>query len=204
MSSISRYILGQLLLTFILMLTGITLILALTIMAREGIRQGLGLMAIMQLLPYALPSALRFRSARHDPHGHVQCVWGVWRQKMRSSQSRPWESRQRSCCYLRLVWPLWSALGVIWLNDIAVTWGADGMRRVFAESVEGVVFRLLRTQRHFNNEHFSIHVKAIHGHKLISPTVVLRGNDPVTVVAREAEPKDELRRSYAEYLSDGL
>ena len=57
---ITRYVLFQLLATFIVSLVGISVVMVVSIMAKEGLQQGLGIEAVLRLLPYAFPLALRF------------------------------------------------------------------------------------------------------------------------------------------------
>jgi lipopolysaccharide export system permease protein len=86
------------------------------------------------------------------------------------------------------------SLGMIWLNDVAITWGASGMQTVIAESVEEVVFRLLKTERSFRNKHIEIYVKQVRGRTLIEPRLkVRRGDYEIIAHAREAELETDLQ-----------
>jgi lipopolysaccharide export system permease protein len=58
LSLLSRYILSELLKVFLVTLLGMTLVLLLAVIAQEAIRQGLGLLPILRLVPYFLPNAL--------------------------------------------------------------------------------------------------------------------------------------------------
>jgi len=192
MPRITRYVLFQLLATFIVSLVGISVVMVVSIMAKEGMQQGLGIEAALRLLPYAFPLALRFSvpatmlMATCSVFGHMSADNEVI--AIKSLGITP-----RVILRPALALAFCMSLAMIWLNDVAVTWGADGMRRVFAESVEEVVFRLLRTQKSYTNKHFSINVTSVQGRKLIQPTLVLRtGGDTKTIVAREAELRTDL------------
>jgi lipopolysaccharide export system permease protein len=79
---------------------------------------------------------------------------------------------------------------VIWLNDIAVSWGRTGAKRVILESVEQIAYGMLRTHKAYATKRFSISVRAVEGQRLIKPTVTLHLNDngpAMHVVAEEAE-----------------
>ena len=73
-----------------------------------------------------------------------------------------------------LLWPAWilafglSLVGV-WLTDLAFSWGAVGAQRVVIHSVEEIVYGMLRTQRSYANQRFSIIVKDVQDRKLIRP-----------------------------------
>jgi lipopolysaccharide export system permease protein len=94
-----------------------------------------------------------------------------------------------------LIWPtlvlatLVSFAGV-YINDLAVSWGMEGARRVVVESLEDVVYGQLKMHRTFSNGGFSIIVRGVEGRKLIQPTLVIEasGDRPaVTIRAKEAE-----------------
>jgi lipopolysaccharide export system permease protein len=95
-----------------------------------------------------------------------------------------------------LFWPgylLAAALSIatVWLNDVAVSWGRGGMRRVVIESVEEVAYAKLAQQRSFATKNFSINVKAVEGRKLRRPTFTFQPRTPdekgLTVSAEWAE-----------------
>ena len=93
---------------------------------------------------------------------------------------------------------IWPAIAVavvvsfvsVWLNDIAVSWGRDGVRRVIIGSVEDIIYGRLRQQRSYSTAKMSINVKGVEGRRLIRPTLSFQpGGEaaPVTVSAAEAE-----------------
>jgi len=78
----------------------------------------------------------------------------------------------------------------VWLNDVAVSWGRDGIRRVIVEGVEEIIYGRLRQQRSYSTAQVSINVKAVQGRRLIRPTLSFTsgpGAAPATVSAAEAE-----------------
>lgn len=85
------------------------------------------------------------------------------------------------------------SLGMIWLNDVANTWGSTGMQSVVFNSVEEVVFRKLRTERTFRNDHFVINVKQVQDRKMIEPRLEVRGKNPIVVEASQAELITDLK-----------
>ena len=53
------------------------------------------------------------------------------------------------------------SLVAVWLNDVAYSWGQQGMQRVVIESVEEICYGMLRAQRSYSNPRFSIIVKDV-------------------------------------------
>ena len=186
MSRITRYVLLQLIATFAITLLGMTFVLVFGIMANVGIRQGLGIEAFFRLLPFALPSALRFAV----PASILLAACSVFGRMSADNEVIATKSlgiTPRCLLYPALAFALLVSLGMIWLNDVAITWGASGMQVVIAESVEEVVFGKLKTEKSFRNKHFSISVKHVHDRKLIEPRLEVHGQTPVIVEARQAE-----------------
>ena len=199
MSKITRYVLTQLILSFIVTLLGMTFVLVFGIMVKEGLRQGLGLGAILRLLPYALPSALRFSV----PASLLLATCSVYGRM--SADNEVVASKSLGISPSVILFPaviLGAAISMsmIWLNDVAVTWGATGMQSVIAESVEDVVFRLLKTERSFRNGYLEIYVKDVEGERLIEPRIKLHNNQNLVAYAREAELKTDLQRQVLELI----
>jgi lipopolysaccharide export system permease protein len=82
------------------------------------------------------------------------------------------------------------------MNDLAVSWGTQGVQRVFLESLEEVAYGRLKMQNTYSSGKVSILVRGVEGRKLLQPTLVVQasGSHPaLTVTAEEAE-----LRSYPE------
>jgi lipopolysaccharide export system permease protein len=95
---------------------------------------------------------------------------------------------------------IWPALGLalvvsfvsVWLNDVAVSWGRNGVRRVVVESVEQIIYGRLRQQRSYSTSQLSINVKGVEGRTLVRPTLSFSSGPqgtPATVSAAAAELK---------------
>jgi lipopolysaccharide export system permease protein len=95
---------------------------------------------------------------------------------------------------MAVIWPaamlaVVVSLVSVWLNDIAVSWGRDGVRRVVIGSVEEIIYGRLRQQRSYSTSQLSINVKGVDGRRLIRPTLSFQpggSSPPVTVSAAEA------------------
>lgn len=206
MSRISRYVLTQLLLTFAITLTGVTFILMFGIIVIEVSRFGLGLKAFLRLLPFATPIALRFAV----PASILMATCSVFGRM--SSDNEVVAAKSLGISPRNLLYPAFAlamaiGMGMVWMNDLALTWGFAGMRSVVFESVEEVVFRKLKIERSFHNRHFSINVKNVEGRKLIEPRFEVHGKDALVVDAREAELRadldaEELHIALTDYTAD--
>jgi lipopolysaccharide export system permease protein len=82
----------------------------------------------------------------------------------------------------------------VWLNDVAVSWGRDGMARVVIESVEEIAYTRLRQQGAYSAKQFAINVKDVVDDKLINPIISFQGGDdelPTTITCEEATMKTD-------------
>lgn len=191
MSRISFYVLTQLLVTFVVTLVGMTFVMVFGIMAKEGMRQGLGASAILRLLPFATPSALRFAA----PASVLLATCSVFGRMSADNEIVAAKSlgiTPRVMLHPAFILAAALSISMIWLNDVAVTWGADGMQTVIAESVEDVVFRLLKTERSFKNKTFEINVKDVQDRTLIDARLVYLADHKVVIEAREAKLRTDL------------
>jgi lipopolysaccharide export system permease protein len=105
-----------------------------------------------------------------------------------------------------LLWPAWlMAFGLslvgVWLTDLAFSWGAIGAQRVVIQSVEEIAYGMLRTQKAYSSQRFSIIVKGVEDRKLIRPTMNFQasGDMPaIRITAAEAELKSDLEQNLME------
>jgi lipopolysaccharide export system permease protein len=105
---------------------------------------------------------------------------------------------------MMLIWPTLVvafvlSLATVYLNDLAVSWGRDGARRVVIEAVEEIVYGTLKAQRGYTTESFAIAVRDVEGRRLIWPTVKIAGRDGspgITITAEEAEIRADLAQGF--------
>jgi lipopolysaccharide export system permease protein len=189
MRRITRYVLFDLLIVFGVTLTGMTLLMMLVGVAQEAIRQGLGPVPILRLLPYVVPNALRFAV----PGTILFAACTVYGRMAAANEVVAVKSLGISP--MTLIWPALIlafvlSLTTVWLNDIAVSWGRTGIQRVIIQSVEQIAYGMLRTQRSYSNRRFSINVKRVDGKTLVLPTIIFQASGdspPITLTAQEAE-----------------
>ncbi len=189
MRLLSRYIMAELIKVFLVSLIGMSLVILLAVVGQEAVRQGLGPWPILRLIPYSLPNALVFAV----PGTILFAVCTVYGRMSADNELvaaksigvSPWAFLIPGFVLAFLV-----SLGAVWLNDVASSWGHQGMQRVVLQSVEQVAYGMLRTSGSYSSPQFSINVVEVQGKRLIEPTVTFRSSDdapPVTLFAREAQ-----------------
>lgn len=189
MRRMTRHVLSELLKVFLITLFGLTLLMLLVILVKEAIQQGLGPLPVLRLIPYVLPIALLFAV----PGTILFAVCSVYGRM--SSANEVVAIKSIGCSPMTVIWPALAlsfvlSLVTVWLNDVAVSWGRQGIRSVVLHSVEQIVYSMLETQNKYSTKRFSITVQDVDDHKLISPIVIIRndnGKPPMTLRAQEAE-----------------
>lgn len=189
MTIISRYVLRELLQVFLVTLTALTLFMLVVGLVREAQQQGLGAVQILMLIPYVLPEAMRFAV----PGTMLFAVSSVFGRMSATNEITALKAAGISP--LAVIWPAATLAVVVsfvsvWLNDVAVSWGRDGVRRVVVNSVEQIIYGRLRQQRSYSTPQVSINVKAVDGRRLLRPTLTFHSHSTgsqATVSAAEAE-----------------
>ena len=196
-SSITRYILTELIGWFAIFVVGLTLLMVVILVGSEAWRMNLGLLPTLRLIPFVLPTALVFAV----PGTILFTVCLVYGRM--SADNEVTAAKSAGISPMALIWPavclsfLLSAVAV-WLNDVAFSWGQAGVQRVVLQSVEEIAYGMLRTQRSFANPRFSIVVKGVEGRKLIRPSMIFQPNNEMpafTLTAVEAELRSNLDRN---------
>jgi lipopolysaccharide export system permease protein len=184
---LARYLLWEIIKIFVVSLASLTVLLVLVGVVRQLLREGLGPMAVVQLIPYVLPIGLQFALPATLLFA-VCCVYG--------RASADGEISALKAVGISPLVALSPALGLalllspaaVWLGDLAVSWGRPGVNRVVMHSLEEIVYRVLRTHRAYSTpKGLSIHVSDVVDRRLISPTITLSSskNEPLTFTASE-------------------
>jgi lipopolysaccharide export system permease protein len=185
----NRYILWEIGKLFSIALIAFTAIIMLGGLAQQLALEGLGPMAIADLLPYLLPIGLQFGL----PPTLLFAVCSIYGRI--SADNEIIAIKSAGVNPLKVVTPTLVlafiiSLLAVWLNDIAFSWGTPGINRVVLLSLEEIVYGYLNKQGSYSNSSgFSIHVHGVgeDGRELISPTISFRpqsGGDPMTITAR--------------------
>ncbi|MGE0606023.1 MAG: LptF/LptG family permease [Pirellulales bacterium] len=189
MRILTRYVIAEYFKAFLLTLTALTTFMLLVGIVKQAYEESLGIAQILRILPFFVPEALRFSMpgsalfAACSMYGRMS--GGNEIVSLKSLGISPWV----------VIWPvclinLVLSLSTVWLNDMAVTWGFHGVRRVVLEAMDDIAYSRLRTQRSYSSPQFSINVKRVEGRRLIQTTISFQGhgNSPAgTIQAEEAE-----------------
>ena len=194
MSIFHRYVLTELLKVFGLALGVLTLIFILLGLVREAQEQGLAPAQVVQLIPFVLPDALRY-TVPATVLLAVSLVYGRM-----SGSNEVTALKAAGISPLTVMKPVFVlafllSVGTVWLNDVAVSWGREGIRRVVLESIEEIAYSLLRTQKSYSSRHVSIVVKRVDGRTLIEPSISFQQKgSSVTLSCEEAELRSNVDR----------
>jgi lipopolysaccharide export system permease protein len=187
MSLLARYTLGEFLKVLFVTLFVATALMIVIGVSKEAIQNGLGFAQIVPLLPYILPEALRFAV----PGTTLFAACSVFGRLASTNEVVAVKAMGISPLVLLrpvLVTSCLLSFASLWLNDLAVSWGRDGIRRVIIESVEEIAYNMLRAQRSYGNNRFSISVMRVEGQTLVNPTISFQpsGDKPAVVMNAES------------------
>jgi lipopolysaccharide export system permease protein len=188
MRILTRYVLFDLLKVFLLTLTGLTLLIYIVLIGKEAVDKGIGLGPLLRMTPYVIPQAMQFAV----PGTMLLATTSVYGRM--ASYNEIVAIKSLGISPMVLVWPtlilatLVSFVAVV-INDVAVSWGTNGVRQVFMSSIEEVVYSQLKMKHMYSMGKYNITVRDVEGHRLISPTLIVQGTDKrgFTISAEEAE-----------------
>ena len=199
MNLITRYIVFELAKTFSVALIGMTGLMVLLFLGTEGMKQGLGPGAILQLLPYVLPKALYVAI----PGTILFSVCLVYGRMSSSNEIVAVKSAGISAwvvIFPALIFAFFASVLTLYLNDLAASWGRKGIYKVALYSVEETLYNMLRSSKSFSNNRFSLNVGGVDGETMIYPTLVYQGGkETKTVSAHSAILKSFPEEGYLEF-----
>jgi len=185
---IPRYVTAELLKVFLATLTVFTFVMTLAGVATEAVRQGLGPLTILRLIPYTLPNALVFAL----PGTILFSACSVFGRLSASNELTALKSLGISPLVAvrpALLLAFLVSLAAVWLIDIAYSWGYAGIQRVVLDSAEEIAYSVLRTQKSYSTKQFSICVARVVDRRLLQVTISLErpNGETITMTAREAQ-----------------
>lgn len=189
MRILTRYVLIELGKVFLLSLVALTGMMVIIGVVREAANQSLPPAQLVRLIPYILPDALRVAV----PVTILLATTNVYARISGSNEVIAIKSlgiRPMTIVWPALVLAFLLSLGTVVLNDVAVSWGRNGVRRVIIEAADEIAYGMLKTQGRYSSSRFDIDVARVVGRRLIRPTVMLKehGTAPEMIVtAEEAE-----------------
>jgi lipopolysaccharide export system permease protein len=187
MRILTRYVLFDLLKVFLLTLTGLTLLIFIVLIGKEAVDKGIGLGPLLRMAPYLIPQAMQFAV----PGTMLLATTSVYGRM--ASYNEIVAIKALGISPMALVWPtlilatLVSFVAVV-VNDVAVSWGTMGVRRVFLASIEEVTYSQLKMRHTYNLGKANITVRDVDGHTLISPTLIMQssGDKPSWTISAES------------------
>jgi lipopolysaccharide export system permease protein len=188
MRILTRYVLAELAKVFSVSLIALTAMMIVVGVVREAANQNLPLIHIVRLLPYILPDALRFTI----PMSLLLAATSAYGRL--SGSNEVLATKAAGISPMTILWPAFAAaflisLVTVWLNDVAVSWGRNGMKRVAMEAFEDIIYTTLKARPSYTSPAFAI-IARVKDRQLINPTlsVPAQGNKPgLTVTAEKAE-----------------
>src|SRR4051794_18488861 len=134
MRILSRYVLFDLLKVFLLTLTGLTLLIFIVLIGKEAVDKHIGLLAIARMAPYLLPQAMQFAV----PGTMLLATTSVYGRM--ASYNEIVAVKALGISPMALIWPTiilatLVSFVAVFINDVAVSWGTMGVRRVFLASI---------------------------------------------------------------------
>ena len=172
---------------FLTTLATMTAFVFVALIGKEAVENGLGLTPILRMLPYMLPQAMQFAV----PGALLMAATSVYGRV--SASNEVVAIKALGISPMTLIWParrLATAISLVavLINDVAVSWGDGGVRRVIIESLEDIAYGRLRTMRSFNTDQLKVNVEAVAGQQLIEPIIQFASSDgrPPSIIKADA------------------
>jgi len=187
----TRHILVELTKVFVFALVILTGLFDIVFLVRELLREGLPVVQIARLMPYVLPEALRFTV----PVTLLLATTTVYSRM--SGYNEVVALKSLGVSPLVILWPTFVAaflvsLMTVWLNDVAVSWGAREARRVVVDAAEEIAYGKLRADRRYASSQFTINVKGVEDRTLLRPMVTINARSSAPTITIEAESAELL------------
>jgi lipopolysaccharide export system permease protein len=206
MRKITRYVVLEFLKVFTVTLAAMSLMLVFGVVGLQAYKEGLSMASVLRMIPFALPIALLYAI----PGTTLFAVCSMYGRM--ASMNEVVAIKSLGISPLSLIWPICVvacllSITVVWLNDVAVSWGRKGAEGVIFESLEQIAYSMLRTQRSYACKYFSIHVESVDGEDLIHPMMTWHGSndqpDMVISAERAVLKCDPVKSQLRIYLSNG-
>ncbi len=188
MDTVRRYIVSETSKIFLVTIAVTLLLMTLGGGAKEGIRQGLPTVLVVQMMPYIVPEMLRFTI----PGCMLFAVCSVFGRMTASNEIVAIKSL--GIHPMTVVWPVlvmayFLSILTFALYDVCAIWSRPNARQLVVDSVDDIAYGVLRTNGSFTRRGLSIIVKGVEGDTLVQPviTVMAVGDNPsVTLSAKQA------------------
>ena len=189
-TKINRLILWDVLKLFLVTTIGLTGLISVGLVGQQLISEGVGWLALIQLLPFICMIALQIAV----PATLLFSVCSVFGRI--SADNEIVALKSVGVSPLKVIRPmmilgLLVSLPSVWINDLAVSWAQPGMEQVVLRSIKEIIYNRLRTRRSYENDKgFTVHVQEVQGDWLIRPTIFCFDEvtgKPTTITAERAQ-----------------
>ncbi len=197
---LQRYIFGELLRVFLMVLIGLTILLVFVGVFKEATERGLGAQELMQILPYIVPSMLPF-TIPATLLLTVSIVYGRI-----AGDFEIVAAKAAGINVISLIWPaiiLGAVLsaGSLVLSDRVIPWAEANIRKTLLAAIEEIFLDRLRTEQQlrYKPKGIDITVTDVIERRLIQPVIRYHRADgrPFTIQASEASIEFDLDRNMA-------
>ena len=189
-TKINRLILWDVLKLFLATTIGLTGLISVGLVGQQLISEGVGWLALIQLLPFICMIALQIAV----PATLLFSVCSVFGRV--SAENEIVALKSVGVSPLKVIRPmmilgLLVSLPSVWINDLAVSWAQPGMEQVVLRSIKEIIYNRLKTRRSYENDKgFTVHVQEVQGDWLIRPTIFCFDEvtgKPTTITAERAQ-----------------
>ncbi|MBL8809872.1 MAG: LptF/LptG family permease [Planctomycetaceae bacterium] len=197
MKLLQRYIFGELVRVFSLLVVVLTIMLVFVGLFREATERGLGMVQILQIMPFVVPSMLPFTI----PATLLLAVCVVYGRI--SGDLEVIAAKAAGVSANQLLAPAFLlgailTVGSFGLTNFAIPWAVDNIERIVTQAIEDIFLDVLTSQHHYSdaNKGYSITVHDVRNRTLIDATFQYRASNhqQISVRAREARIRFDLER----------
>lgn len=194
---LQRYIFGELVRVFSLLVVVLTIMLVFVGLFREATERGLGMVQILQIMPFVVPSMLPFTI----PATLLLAVCVVYGRI--SGDLEVIAAKAAGVSANQLLAPAFLlgailTVGSFGLTNFAIPWAVDNIERIVTQAIEDIFLDVLTSQHHYSdaNKGYSITVHDVRNRTLIDAMFQYRSSNhqQISVRAREARIRFDLER----------
>lgn len=197
MNRITWYIFAELAKTFLLALSALTMLMVMFFLIQEAWREKLTPAAILELIPYTLPTSLCFAIPGTILFAACVC-YGRMSAANEITAIKAMGVSPVVAVVPGLLLAFLLSLCTVYLNDLSVSWGRRGIYRVILHSSAQTIYAMLRSQGTFAKGKIYIDVDRIEGEDLHNAFITRTGDNPNETLEIWAErarifvdPKDD-------------
>ena len=197
MKLLQRYIFSELLRVFSFLVIVLTVMLVFVGLFREAAERGLGLMQILQIMPFVVPSMLPFTI----PATLLLAVCVVYGRL--SGDQEVIAAKAAGVSATQLLAPAFVlgtalAIGSFGLTNYAIPWAVTNIERIVTQALEDIFLDKLANQQQYSDPDsgYSIIVRDVRNRTLLEPTFQFRkkNHQQITVQAEAAKIRFDLDR----------